>query len=437
MSNEKEVTVTRTIPLPIFFPRGDGCKAGCQCSACVSARNKRKTLANAIKTYRQTCRKGAAVLFLGEVAGAEIVEKDGDVQVKPKTHPHETLTNKKTGEPMKVPDSKALLEMAFGKEGAYHAYSMRDYLKQELGNLRSDAADCARDDIVKAWQSGDPEFPKATRGWLCLNFARRVAFFNGIGLPVRAKSMKLSDHGVSLSLTAGEWLDVKFAKLDGSRYGIWKNITSGKWKVGDPVRVSLDRDGELVIYMTYRRPPERASDLDPERVLECSFSDDRGAFMQFKIREGHKTLTDDLRRDYLNATAALDFVDRLSKQTDVLLERLKGCGSRSERKHGAGNKAAHEAISARSDRVSRTRTNGCRTWNHTWAHRVVAVAERWNCGKIAVFDMPSTLFERSWQWYDFEQKLKYKADEKGMKVTITKSPSADSLREPEVPKVSQ
>jgi hypothetical protein len=424
---EKEVTVTRTIPLPIFFPRGDGCPKGCKCEKCEDARAKRRTLVNAIKTYRQTCRKGAAVLFLGEVAGAEIVEKNGDVQVTPKTHPHETLKNKKTGEPMKVPDSKSLLEMAFGKDGAYHAYSMRDYLKQELGNLRSDAADCARDDIVKAWQSGDPEFPKATRGWLCLNFARRVALFNGIGLPVRAKSMKLNDHGLSISLTAGEWMDVKLGKMDGSRYGIWKNIVTGKWKVGDPVRVGIDRDGELIVHMTYRRPPERAADLSPDRVLEVAFTNDREAFIQFKIRTGHETIIDDLRRDWLNALPALDFVDRLSKQTDKMLVMLKGCGSRGERKRGAGNKAAHEAVSRRSENISRTRTNGCRTWNHTWAHRVVAVAARWNCGKIEVYDLPATLFERSWQWYDFEQKLKYKADEKGMTLKVAKSPTSGEV----------
>jgi hypothetical protein len=66
-------------------------------------------------------------------------------------------------------------------------------------------------------------------------------------------------------------------------------------------------------------------------------------------------------------------------------------------------------------RLTLRRTRWAADHNHHWTRRIVSRAVGWRCGTVAV-TLPegSLLFGHPWSWTDFEAKLRYKLEERGM-----------------------
>jgi hypothetical protein len=337
------------------------------------------------------------------------------------------MVEDKEGYVIDQPNSKLILEAAFGAQGKKYAYALRDYIRSAFSELNfySITSDQAIDDVNTAMFALD-SLTGVSRIHMIMNtVSRRPPLFPNKGFPLRSDQLKIRNHSVSFSFQKGTWLEARMGKIeDGSRWGILKKIMTDEWKMGSIVRVDIGdqkrkdgklRTGEMRLYITYYRPFRKDSTIDKKRALEVGFSDEREKMIQFHVLKGGSIL-DDLRNDFLGADGALAFVDRLKKQSEKYRLRLSSCGSRSERRHGRGNSSAYTAEAARLARITRARENGCRTWNHRWTSYIINLALKWDCGEIRVMNVPQDLFKRPWQWSNFIFDLEYKAKNRGIRV---------------------
>ena len=204
-------------------------------------------------------------------------------------------------------------------------------------------------------------------------------------------------------------------KIDKSRWSIWTRIVSGNLKIGT---ISLnERDGKLKLSIPYYVEPRGT--LDDSRTLEVAFNSEQDEFIKCIIREGQKGFSVDLaRREKLSCLEALASLDRLSAQRDKHDKRRRSCGNKGK---------AYRSATEKLGRITKQRTNTTEYWNHLWSKIVTKIAERWDCGKIQVFDIPKDLFGRSWPWASFVSKLQYKADLYNATTSIHQSPKLDEI----------
>jgi hypothetical protein len=79
--------------------------------------------------------------------------------------------------------------------------------------------DSIRRDVTTVWNSLDPEYTKAKRGWLALQGARGVAQFNwrGIGIPQATGRPKLD--GYTLAQGVNPRKSMALSRITNARYG--------------------------------------------------------------------------------------------------------------------------------------------------------------------------------------------------------------------------
>lgn len=372
---------------------------------------------NDLKLYQNACRQICAALYTVEAAGAVVKYNEIKNSV--------TIKSSKEG-------AQKIFENIFEAGGKAYGYPMRDWIKSKLPGWRSDYADFLRLAVISTWRSKDPEFNNASRGWLALNFSRNIGRFNRFGIPARPVNVDIDGHDVTLEYRLGDPLKLKFCTMDPSRWHTLKKVATGEWPSGT-VYFKLNDKGLPILLISYYRPPERPADLNPERVLEVATTSESERFFVFSIREGRKNLVDDMRNYAIGVDAAVHFLDELGARKDAVKSCKEDCGNFRERKKGEGHRKGYQDYNTSLGRLTKTRTNATRTWNHTWAKRVITIAQRWRCGEV-VFFSPGTkagLLARSWPWSDFTAKLQYRCDERGIKLAVTSGASLEQEQEQE------
>lgn len=413
------------------------------------AKAQRRKVIDSIQLYRAVARKAFAALSMAEIAGAKIEFAANE----PKDEPQTEAAPAEPTQYLRVTandESRRIMEIAFGKAGKAFCYELRDFVLKELApHWFSHVWDGLRRDIVTAWSSKDAEMTKATRGHLILGMRRNMAGFWFKGLPILRTDTVTSNvkyDGTKITLSWDHELGpVTFRpvmqsskqnrkpKLDPARRYILHQIASGAWKSCTP-RLS-ERDGILSLFIPYYAPAlERTSELSKDRVMEITFSEQPEEYFQCRVHDGRRGYVDDLRNRTLSVVAVLDWLARLKSQSDKLDAHRRSCGN--PRREGEGHCKAHELITGRLENVSRTRENGCRTWNHLWTKQLVKKAREWNCGKIVVFDLPSAvdkrqdvpqhmaagLLGRPWGWFEFKSMLQYKSKYEGIELEFRATP---------------
>jgi len=339
------------------------------------AEEDRQRLNNAMTAYRGALRQAAAMLEIASSAGAEI---------KPS----------KTGELMIIEDfakTNAMLSEVFGKTGKALGYPMRAWLVEKMG-LRSEWADSALRDLAVRWMAKDPEMTKLRRNFLVLNGKRKPPLFRFQSFPIRARSAELSDHAINFDL-GGEFgeITLKIGTLDPGARRVWKLIVDGEYHGGD-MKLVKRRNGGWRLVCPYERM-EAPDATTKEAVLEVEVTP-----------ECVKAGSLELRFDPI-----LPWLDRLAlRQKDL----------EAERDNCQGFRKARAAIVARCNRLTETRDNGVRTWNHVWAKRIVDHARARACGTICLKEPKEEgLSGRPWQWADLKSKIGYKAKLQGLGFT--------------------
>jgi hypothetical protein len=342
---------------------------------------------NAVRRYRAYCREVFAVGLLAETAGAKIVEtEDGDIRVQPDSD-----------------RAKATLAALMMKDGKAHLYQLRQHVLETLyPTARSFVWDSLRRDVSTRWCARDPEFGKASRGWLTLQGARDVARFNGmgIGFPQATAHPKLEDHAIRLTWDreVGE-VEFKLKRLDSGRWGVWSAILSGDYTAG--TLYLNERDGKLRITITYSKAVT-VSDVDPARVLLVEFLADR-------IRLSTSGDTDEVMLDHAKGALA-----RFAMRRANLEARRASCGSPKRpwghRKGWLADQAVLSALTAR-------RAGYVKDQNHAWARRIADRARQWRCGRVSVtLPADGLMHGQSWGWGQLKQFISYKVEELGGEV---------------------
>lgn len=354
-----------------------------------SSEDQYKVIINLIKTYRIACRQLYSVLAMSEIAVSEHVIDEKGISVKPnKDSNHQLLTW------IKNP-------------------TRRDIIEELLPGYLSAVWDGVKRDVESRWKSKDPAFPSATRGYLTINGVRDFALFNHIGVQCNSNVPRtMTEHGMSLRFTSNieDTIDLKFGRLDGSRYYILKNICNNPdWKCG--TCYVNEREGKLFVVISYEAPDVKA-EIDINRILEVSFTDNPEAFIQIKGPKGVQTY------DTISAVEVIAWIKEIQTLTMKFKTHKTATGNP---RRAWGSTKQFKALQDRLFRVTKRRENGVKERDHLWSRRIVERAKSWQCGHIVMNELPKDLFGFSWQWYQFSQFLRYKIEEIGGKITEQKA----------------
>jgi hypothetical protein len=346
---------------------------------------KYKQVTNSIKLVRSAARQVYAVLFASQAAGADMKWKDEQLSVIPNND-----------------RARSIMAAVFEKDGKAPIYQAREYvLKHLLPGYHSYVWDSLRADVWTKWTAKDPEFTKATNGYLVLNGIRRLAIFKGLGIGIPAAvSPKLEDHEITLKWSH-EIGPVAFSlgTMDPGRWYTWKRIVSGQFPHGT-MRLT-ERDGKLLAIVTYSRPVSKSATMDPDRTLTV---------IRSANQENLLVIGPEREKTYvaMSLIEARDWSLRLRAQSQVWSNRQRACGSP---RRGWGMKSAHKGIQTHRDAITKQRENGCKCRNHSWSKRIVDLAEYWRCGVIEFCDpADSQLGGEPWGWADLLSKIKYKSN---------------------------
>lgn len=349
--------------------------------------DKYRDVIDSIRLYRHICRQLFSASALAEIAGGSIGYSEKNDERFLTVSPNRDL-------------ARNLLQNVYGGRHSNHLYELRNFVRSELApGFLSFVWDSARRDVSSRWLARDPEL-NATRGWLTIQGARGLAFFNriGIGCPMATARPSFYDHNISLKFDQFVgYVEFKISKLDNGRYIIWKSLRDNVegWKPG--TMYLNERDGKIFITISYERPDPPAA-INKSRVMNIVFNTDEPEFfITSSCSEG---------RYSAERISVVDAVSWLSR-----LEQVK---FRYERQLAAlGNQKKYRSVvTGRMNKLTKRRTDGQTGFNHLWTRRLVDYAVRCGCGTIAVKNLPErVLVNHPWAWSQFINFLRYKIEQ--------------------------
>ena len=340
-------------------------------------KDKYQKIINSIRENRAIHRQVYSAYAMNEMSLQKIIEKDGKRIVVPgeKHFPFTWIMNK--GE-------------------------INRLLRKEFSTtFLSFVLDSISREVEARWKAKDPKVP-ATRGYLCLQGARDIAFFNHIGIacPQATARPKLFEHKISIKWDheIGE-ITFGIGKLDGARYGIWKSLrdSADDWSIGT-VYIN-ERDGRLLLGVSYTCP-DRAKELDVDKKMYVEFSDNFDNYIL--------CYTDDKWEGRpISARGAIEYLFEMEQIYKKYALQLAAYDRRLEKKHRG-------TIRERIHRYTVRREGGVKDHNHIWTRRITEFAQQKCAGEIIVINLPvETLADYPWRWYQFKTFLSYKIKEIG------------------------
>jgi hypothetical protein len=369
----------------------------------------RQPILNSIRRYRAACREMFGAVLAVQAAGGDIVETEDNLRLNPA---------RDQGAAVLAAIFARTVEKVAGARGAGVTYTVKggkglgyDLRQHFFTNLYPEAMsfvwDSARRDVSTAWLAKDPEFTRATRGWLALQGARGITQFQrrGIGFPVATGRPKLDGKSLFLKWDNSLGL-VEFRlpqKLDGGRHRVWKCLRDGEvgWQLG--TLYLSERDGEIFATVTHERPADKAA-LDPERVCTLTIQE-AGVPATFLTLAAGEDL------DVISGEETLAWLNRMRSRRAALEARRAACGSP---RRPWGFKKGFRSEQAILSRVSEARERGCKDRNHAWTRRIISRCVSWGCGKLTVTLPEKELFGHPWGWAQFREFLTYKATDAGI-----------------------
>ena len=177
-----------------------------------------------LKLYRDTMKVLHATALCAEEAGAEIiVDPKKGLVLKPGV-----LEDGKTQR------SKNILEALAGVEDKKaHLYPLYYGAKELAPEFLSKVWSALQREVSSHWRAKDPEFTKASKGWLILQGVRRMAQFQNVPLEIHPDNIKFDKHELLLQWDRNlGYVPVRLLKLDGGRWHLFRSLASGNWHIG-------------------------------------------------------------------------------------------------------------------------------------------------------------------------------------------------------------
>lgn len=332
----------------------------------------RQVLAS-IARYRAGCRNLFSLYGLAQIAGSHIEEHDEGVRLQPSRDGSRVALQAAL-----QPDTVTRGEKTKGagvayavNVGAATGYEMREHWFTDLYPASlSFVWDSARRQVMSRWAAKDPEFTRASRGWLIAQGSRGLGYFRGVGieLPQATAKPKLTKSSMAVKWDSDIGTVVfAFGSMDPGRWFQWTQIRDGVWPAGT-VTIN-ERDGKIRVTLTHERP-ETTADLDQARVMVVKLSEKQDAMVMSGPDGVFETVP---------LADILGVLTRLRIQRELWEERRKSAGSVTR---SWGNRRAWRDVQTHLDGVTLRRSRMMSDTCHALSRRIASLAQIWRCGKV-------------------------------------------------------
>jgi IS605 OrfB family transposase len=207
----------------------------------------------------------------------------------------------------------------------------------------------------------------------------------------------------------------RFKRVDNTQQTILERIDSGEYKIGESQLVYQKK--KWFLYLTYTFEKEETA-VDPNKtlgvdlgVVNVLYASSMDSFERFSISGTEAHITPDGRKADVQ-----EYAEKLERDWRDRQKQARYCG---EGRIGHGTRKRLEPVYHAGSRFANFRD----TLNHRWSKALVDFAVKNGFGTIQMEDLsgikentgfPKRL--RHWTYYDLQQKIEYKAAEKGIEV---------------------
>ena len=208
------------------------------------------------------------------------------------------------------------------------------------------------------------------------------------------------------------------AVKDNYQKAIVDRLISGEYKLGMS-KITKTKKGKTKWYLNlvYSFTEKKDDSLDPNKVMGIDLGVNIPAALAIYGDKYFKEFVGD--RDEIE-----NFRKQIESRKRKLQQQSKWCG---EGRIGHGIKTRIKPLEKLAGKIA----NFKNTKNHCWSRYIVDMAVKNKCGVIQMEDLSGiaeeNTFLKNWTYYDLQQKIKYKAEEKGIKVIFI-NPAYTSAR---------
>lgn len=284
---------------------------------------------------------------------------------------------------------------------------------KDMGDfIASATVDVATQEAVKKFNQYKLEIAKGSR--------RMIEYNKDRSFPVRSLQIKgiekinYKKYKCKLSLLSKEGAKQRNTKSQvpvtlesGSGANvILDRIIEGKYKLCDS-RIGKTKNN-FYLLVTYQFEKESILDLDENKIMGI----DMGV-----VYPVYMAISDSKQRYSIEGGEIEHFRKGIQSRRNSMLRQGKYCG---DGRKGHGRQTMIKPIEKLQNRVEDFK----KTTNHKYSKYVIDMAVKHNCGVIQMEDLTGinakSKFLKNWSYYDLQQKIAYKAKEKGIKVVKVK-----------------
>lgn len=196
---------------------------------------------------------------------------------------------------------------------------------------------------------------------------------------------------------------LKTCKMNNSQKSILDKAISGEYKIC--ASQLLYKNNKWFVNLCYGFEP-KSNDLDTKNIMGIDLGIVNPVYVAFN---------NSFARYNIDGGEMEQFRKHIEKRKIQMLKQGKYCG---EGRCGHGVLTKIKPIDFMSNKISMFRN----LVNHKYSKYIIALALRHNCGTIQMEDLSGISkkekFLKNWTYYDLQQKIKYKAEEQGIKVVM-------------------
>lgn len=207
----------------------------------------------------------------------------------------------------------------------------------------------------------------------------------------------------------GQWLDFEVIVKGGHLASVFDRTTDGEYKIGTSQFLYNERKKKWFFNLTYSFVPQKV-EVDKDIVMGIDLGITNPATVAVS--------NDDW---YYQFVGDGEFLSSFKRQVEARKRRLQRSRKwAGEGSIGHGTKTRIKPLETLRETIS----NFKKTENHKYSKYIVDEAVRLGVGIIQMEDLSgiseSDTFLKDWTFYDLQQKIKYKAEEKGIEVATIK-----------------
>ncbi|MCM3387188.1 RNA-guided endonuclease TnpB family protein [Ureibacillus chungkukjangi] len=293
------------------------------------------------------------------------------------------------------------------EEHAKSVYSMtrETAVKEAVDKFKNDTPEIMKGNISIARYKRDGSFPIRAKQITNLIKQNSKLYTSKLALLSRegAKERGLKNGQIDVELKTGNGSNV-----------ILDRLISGEYKLSDSKIGKVKNKFYLLVAYTFT--PEKV-ELDENKVMGVDVGVNVPATLGVNFDKYYRQFVG-------NGKEIADFENQVVARKKRIQESRKWAGKGSV---GHGIKTRTKAV----DKISGKIANFKQTKNHNWSRYIVDEAVKMGCGVIQMEDLSGiseeNTFLKTWTYYQLQQYITYKAEEKGIKV-IKVDPKYTSAR---------